>query len=143
MPVLGLPKEWLHPHLSLTHRLLVRLGVPIAPHPLAVLFIEMPPQRAALRARGAALPHRTGPTRARRSLIGPHLPLVVRSPGLEQRALWTDIDIPLGVVREFPVLEEWAGLLPVHHRHIGTDPQLLENAEVLPGAIGGIGNRPL
>jgi hypothetical protein len=94
MPLLRLGEERFHPDLALAHRLLVRLGGMVAPHPLHVRLVKAALDLSPLGAAGAPLFEQAGVAGRCRSLVEAHpFGVLVLTKGQQLAALVTPADV--------------------------------------------------
>jgi hypothetical protein len=101
MPVLGLGKQGLYPHLAFPQCLAVWLSVTVAPHPFEILFLKAAPDPTflLLALRAASLERTRVAGRGFSSVPDGSL-LVVEPLAAQGLPLGTDLEILFGVVNE-------------------------------------------
>src|SRR3954447_26550442 len=113
MPLLGLPKQRLHPHAPFPHCFRVRWCAVVLSHPLTVLFVEGAIELAACVTVGTLCADGTRLTRGGWRLVDADLGDIVVAPKAEDRPLRAAKEILLRLVSEVPLAEERTALAPV------------------------------
>src|SRR5919202_2154922 len=132
MPVLGLAKKGLYPHLALPNSLAIRLGVTVATHPLEVLLIKATPEPTSLLlALRAATLKRTWVASGRLGGIPDGSLLVVVAFPVQGLALGADVEVPFSVVNKFVFAKEGTTFVVFGQHHVGVDASLLYGRYVL------------
>src|SRR5919199_2990961 len=138
MPVLGLAKKGLYPHLALPNSLAIRLGVLVATHPLEVLLIKATPEPTSLLALRAARLKRARVAGGGLGSVPDGSLLVVVAFPVQGLALGADVEVPFSVVNELILAKEGTVFVVFGQHHVGVDAGLLYGRYVLDGAVGGI-----
>src|SRR5919199_1546834 len=106
MPVLGLAKEGLYPHLALPNSLAIRLGVAVSSHPLEILLIKAAPEPTSLLALCAATLKRAWVAGGGLGSVSDGSLLVVVTFPVQGLALGADVEVLFGVVSKLVLAKE-------------------------------------